>query len=210
MSNTPSDPPVNGKAARTYKRQTNAALRSREWLEEHEVKRLRGLAGKLGRHGHRDSTMILMAYRHGMRCTELVHLRWDQIDLNQETMLVRRVKGSTDSMHTMEADEIKALRKLGPERTGFVFRSELGGPLCERGFHRVVARAGHHAGIGFPVHPHMLRHSTGHSLINADVPIRVVQDWLGHVNINHTVAYTRLNPDRFRRQRIWSGRRTAS
>ena len=99
------------------------------------------------------------------------------------------------------------LRKLGPGRTGFVFQSELGGPLCERGFHRIVVRAGAASEIGFPVHPHMLRHACGHSLINADVPIRVVQDWLGHANINHTVAYAKLNPERFRRQCIWSGRR---
>ena len=205
--NDPADPAVNGTQPRSYRRQTNAKLRSREWLEEAEVKQLRAAAGKLGRHGHRDSTMIWLGYRHGLRCTELVHLRWDQLDLNEETMLARRVKGSNDSMHTLELDEVKMLRKLGPERTGFVFRSEQGGPLCERGFHRIVVRAGRHAGLEFPCHPHMLRHACGHSLINADVPIRVVQDWLGHTNINHTVAYSKLNPDRFRRERIWSGRR---
>ena len=205
--NEPDDSPVNGKASRRYRRQTNIELRSREWLEEHEIKLIRTAAGKVGRHGHRDSTMVLLGYRHGLRCTELVNLRWDQLDLNQETLVVRRCKGSHDSVHTLEPDEVKALRKLGSERAGYVFRSEQGGPLCERGFHKIVVRAGRHAGIEFPCHPHMLRHACGHSLINADVPIRVVQDWLGHANITHTVAYAKLSPERFRRERIWSRKR---
>ena len=140
----------NGKEPRAYRRQTNAKLRSREWLEEEEVKQLRTAAGKLGRHGHRDSTMIWIGYRHGLRCTELVNLRWDQLDLNEETMLARRVKGSIDSVHTLEPDEVKMLRKLGSERTGFVFRSEQGGPLCERGFHRIFAACGSPRGSRVP------------------------------------------------------------
>jgi site-specific recombinase XerD len=213
MPSAPKDKAVNGKAAMPYKRQTNAELRSREWLEEDEVKQLGKAAREVGRHGHRDATMILVGYRHGLRCTELVNLKWDQINLDQETCLVRRVKGSRDSMHTLERDEIKALRgigrfKLGADRHGYVFRTERGGPVSERSFHGIVARAGRLAGFSFPVHPHMLRHACGHSLINRDVPIRVVQDWLGHANINHTVAYAQLSPERFRRERIWSGTRS--
>ena len=199
----PEKPSVNGKA-RNHRRRSNRELRSREWLEEDEVKRMMKGAKTEGRHGHRDATMILVAYRHGLRASELVSLKWDQVDLDRESLYVRRCKGSRDSSHTLKHDEIAALRKLGPDRHGYVFRSERQGPLSVRGFGVIVARAGAEAGLGFTAHPHMLRHACGHSLINADVPIRVVQDWLGHVNIRHTVDYSVLSPERFRRERIWS------
>ena len=179
------------------KRKPNHELRVREWLEQAEITQIRKAASKVGRHGHRDATMILIAFRHGLRCTELVNLRWEQFNLNEATALINRVKGSKSSLHTLARDEIAALRKLGPSRRGYVFCSELGGPVCERIFHRIVTRAGETAGLDFPIHPHMLRHSCGHYLANEGHPTRIIQDWLGHVNIQHTVRYTELNSKKF-------------
>jgi integrase len=71
----------------------NEDVRGREYLTGEEVDRLRRAAAGLGRHGHRDTTMILVAFRHGLRVAELVALRWDQVDLTRKTIYVRRRKG---------------------------------------------------------------------------------------------------------------------
>jgi integrase len=189
---------------RTGKGKFNESRRGREWLEEDEVKRLRKAAASTGRHGHRDSAMILIAYRHGLRVSELCALRWDQVNLDEEEMYIRRLKQSKSGKHSMERDEVSALRKLGPDRKGTVFQSERGGPMDRSTFRRMIARAGELAGLGFPIHPHMLRHACGYSLGNAEVPTRMIQDWLGHKQIQHTVKYTELNPDRFRKAKLWS------
>jgi integrase len=182
-------------------RPKNATVRSREHLLKTEVDRLRTAAQRIGRHGLRDSTMILMAYRHGLRSAELVMLKWDQVDWDQRTMHVRRVKHGTPGTHPLGRDELAALRKLdeGRHKIGLIFRTEKCGPVSTRGWGMIVARAGLEAGIGFPVHPHMLRHGCGYYLANQGHDTRAIQAWLGHVNIQHTVEYTKLAPDRFKR-----------
>src|SRR5664280_2927348 len=95
----------------TPKRVPNADLRTREYLTESEVERLMNLA-KGNRWGHRDATMILVAYRHGLRVSELVDLRWDQVDFATATLHVRRVKQGTPSTHPILGDELRALRRL--------------------------------------------------------------------------------------------------
>jgi integrase len=72
-------------------RRPNAALRTREYLTEAEVERLL-VAAKGNRWAHRDATMILVAFRHGLRASELTDLRWDQVDFATATLHVRRVK----------------------------------------------------------------------------------------------------------------------
>ncbi len=179
-------------------RKTNDSTRVREWLYEPEVEQLRSAAARMGAWGHRNATMILIGFRHGLRVTELVELRWEQINLDQKTIYIRRLKKSKNSQHTMERDEVAALRKLGPERTGYVFLSERHDKLDRRTFLHIIAAAGILAKLPFTVHPHMLRHACGFCLTAAGHPTRVVQDWLGHRNIQHTVRYTELDPERFR------------
>jgi type 1 fimbriae regulatory protein FimB/type 1 fimbriae regulatory protein FimE len=79
-----------------------------------------------------------------------------------------------------------------------VFSMERGGPLTDSGVRKVIARAGEEAKLGFPVHPHMLRHACGYKLANDGHDTRAIQHYLGHRNIVHTVRYTNLAPDRFR------------
>jgi integrase len=101
-------------------------LRTREYLTEAEVERLINAATG-NRHGHRDATMILVAYRHGLRVSELVDLRWDQVDSRTATLHVRRVKQGTPSTHPIVGDELRALRRLQREqdpKSPFVFTSE--------------------------------------------------------------------------------------
>jgi type 1 fimbriae regulatory protein FimB/type 1 fimbriae regulatory protein FimE len=143
----------------TPTRPPNADLRTREYLTEAEVERLMAAARK-SRWGHRDTTMILVAYRHGFRPAELVDLRWDQIEFASGSLHVRRVKRGTPSTHPILGDELRALRRLQREqepKSPFVFTSERGSPFTTAGFARMVERAGVEARLGFKAHPHMLR-----------------------------------------------------
>ena len=158
-------------------------------------------AAKANRWGQRDATMILVAYRHGLRVSELVDLRWDQIDFDHANVHVRRVKKGTPSTHPIRGDELRALRKLLREqapRSPFVFTSERGSPFTTAGFARLVERAGEAGGFGYKVHPHMLRHACGFALANKGHDTRALKAYLGHKNIQHTVRYTELSPDRFK------------
>jgi type 1 fimbriae regulatory protein FimB/type 1 fimbriae regulatory protein FimE len=156
---------------------------------------------KRGRYGHRDATLILVSYRHGLRVSEAVDLRWEQVDLKAGLLHVRRLKGGTPSTHPLQGDELRALRQLRrewPDSGGYVFVTERGGPMTAAGARKLVAHIGEEAGMPFPVHPHMLRHAAGFALANAGHDTRALQHWLEHRNIQHTVRYTELSPARFR------------
>jgi site-specific recombinase XerD len=184
----------------TPKRRPNGDLRTREYLTEGEVERLMNAARK-NRWGHRDATMVLVAYRHGLRVSELTDLRWDQVDFRTANLHVRRVKQGTPSTHPILGDELRALRRLQREqatRTAYVFVSERGDPFTSAGFARMVERAGVEAKLAFKAHPHMLRHACGYALANKGHDTRALQAYLGHRNIQHTVRYTELSPTRFR------------
>jgi integrase len=182
------------------RRVPNADLRTREYLTEAEVERLMKAAGK-NRWGHRDATMILVAYRHGLRVSELVDLRWEQVDFRTGTLHVRRVKQGSPSSHPIVGDELRALKRLQREqepKSTFVFTSERGAPFSTAGFARMVERAGVEAKLPFKAHPHMLRHACGYALANKGHDTRALQAYLGHRNIQHTVRYTELTPTRFK------------
>jgi site-specific recombinase XerD len=187
------------------RRRPNAELRSREHLTPDEVERLIA-AAKECRWGHRDSTMLLVAYRHGMRVSELTDLRWDQIDFSTANLHVRRAKKGTPATHPILGDELRSLRRLQREqmpKSPFVFTSERGGPFTTAGFARIVSAAAQRAGLEIKAHPHMLRHACGFKLANDGHDTRALQAYLGHKNIQHTVCYTELSPTRFKD--FWRG-----
>ena len=188
-------PNVNGTVV-SKPRKTNAEQRPREFLKPEEVESLIK-AAKSSRCGDRDSLMIAMAYNHALRATELVSLEWDQIDLENGQIRVTRVKNSEEGMHFLAAKEISALKALRKLSTGrFVFLSEGRiNPISIRGFHKLVVLAGERAGFDFPIHPHMLRHAKGYQLANRNTDLRLIQTYLGHKAIQHTVRYTKLNPN---------------
>ena len=177
----------------------NKDVRRREYLTMKEVDRLMYSAKSVGRHGHRDATLILIGYRHALRVSELVSLRWDQVDLGQGHLHVVRRKNGVDCTHPLRGPEIRALRRLQRDYpdTPYVFVTERGGPLTDSTFRKLVARAGVKAKIKFPVHPHMLRHGCGFKLANDGQDTRAIQHYMGHRNIQHTVRYTELASDRF-------------
>jgi len=184
----------------TPERRPNADLRTREYLTEAEVERLTNAARK-NRWGHRDATMVLLAYRHGLRASELVDRGGEQVDFRMATLHVRRVKQGTPSSHPILGDELRALRRLQREqepKSPFVFTSERGAPFSTAGFARMIERAGVDAKLAFKAHPHMLRHACGYALANKGHDTRALQAYLGHRNIQHTVRYTELSPTRFK------------
>jgi type 1 fimbriae regulatory protein FimB/type 1 fimbriae regulatory protein FimE len=148
--------PVFGTVA-TPRRKTNAELRPRESLTEAEVERLRKTARAGNRNGHRDETMILVAFRHGLRASELVTLRWDAIDLEQGKLHCCRRKNGAASVHPLTGVELQALRRVRRES---------------------------------PQSPYVFA--------NDGRDTRAIQHYLGHRNIQHTVAYTALASDRFK------------
>ena len=184
-------------------RQTNDAYRVREHLTEGEMDKLLA-ALKQNRHGHRDWLIGLLIYRHGLRVSEACDLRWDDIDLAKRTIIVRRLKGSTDSSHYLERDELAGLKRLqrdqqaGGIKAAYVFVNERGQPFGRMGIARMIERAGEAAKLPFPVHVHMLRHSTGYALAGKGMDTRRLQHFLGHASITNTVRYTAMSPEPFK------------
>jgi len=185
------------------KKPRNIDIRPREYLTTHEVDQLIK-AAKQGRYGHRDATLILLMYRHGLRVSEAVSVRWDQVDLKQGLLTVTRVKNGQNGIHPLTGRELRALRQLkrNNSTSPFMFLSERGTPMTDRNLRTLVKNAGERAGMEFPVHPHQLRHGCGYKLINNGVDVRTVQQYLGHASINSTVIYTKLDSRRF--NGLWS------
>jgi integrase len=193
---------------RPPKRRFNAEVRAREYLTNTEVEQLIKAAGD-NRHGHRDATMILLAYRHGLRASELVALRWEQIDFAHGRIHINRAKNGSPSVHPLSGREMRALRRLRRDQrpeSPFIFTSERAAPFTPAGFRKMLARLGREAfarlgavaRFSFAVHPHMLRHACGFQLANKGIDTRALQAYLGHKNIQHTVKYTELSPHRFK------------
>jgi site-specific recombinase XerD len=181
-------------------RKANAKYRVREHLTEAEMGRLLD-ALKGNRHGHRDWLIGLLIYRHGLRVSEACDLRWDDGDLAKRTIIVRRLKGSDDSAHYLERDEVAGLKRLQREqepKASFVFVNERGQPFGRMGIARMIERAGEAAELPFPVHVHMLRHSTGYALAAKGMDMRRLQHFLGHASITNTVRYTAMSPEPFK------------
>jgi type 1 fimbriae regulatory protein FimB/type 1 fimbriae regulatory protein FimE len=184
-------------------RRRNADVRPREHLTEPEVDLLMKAARADGRrHGHRDATMILLAFRHALRVSELCRLRWDDVDLKTANLHVRRLKGSIDGAHPLEGDEVRALRRLRTEKPDdvFMFTSERGGPMSPAGFRKLLARLGASIAplVDLKVHPHALRHATGYALVNKGIDTRTLQGFMGHAQITNTVRYTALDANRYK------------
>jgi type 1 fimbriae regulatory protein FimB/type 1 fimbriae regulatory protein FimE len=181
-------------------RLTNTEYRSREYLTEREVEALREAALQTGRHGQRDATLILLAYRHGLRVTELVNLRWEQLDFEQGLIHINRIKRGTASVHPLgkaEIDALQQLRSIYPF-IAQVFTGERKTKLSADVLRKIITRAGRVAELPFTVHPHMLRHACGYKLAQDGQDTRAIQHYLGHKNIQHTVRYTQLSSERFK------------
>lgn len=145
--------------------------------------------------------MILLAYRHGLRASELVGLQRSDFDLRAQTIYCRRVKNGRQSVHPMKSDEVAAVERVLREHKWqsrkYVFGSDRSEKMSRSAFWRVVSRAGERAGLPFKVYSHQLRHACGQYLSNKGCELRLIQEYLGHNYFNNTIRYTRLNQARF-------------
>jgi type 1 fimbriae regulatory protein FimB len=155
------------------------------------------------RHGIRNFCLMLTAYQHRLRVSELVDIRLKDLDLETGRLFVRQIKGSLSTHQPIERDELRMIRAWLRERenypnanSNYLFLSERG-PMTRQSINYLVEQTGIRAKLDFKVNPHMLRHSTGYYLANKGCDTRLIQDYLGHRNITHTVRYTRTAAHRF-------------
>jgi site-specific recombinase XerD len=174
--------------------------RLRDYLTRDEVASLLRAAKKSPRHGTRNYAMILIAYRHGLRASELVNLRVSDLDLHAGTIYCRRAKGSRSSVHPMKPDEVLALENVlargALPASNHVFHSERSEKMSRSAFWRTVSKAGARAGLPVKAYAHQLRHACGYYLANKGCDLRLIQDYLGHKQIQNTVRYTALRGTR--------------
>ena len=168
--------------------------RLRDYLTRDEVAALLRAAKKSPRYGARNHAMILLAYRHGLRASELVNLRVSDLDLARGTIYCRRAKNSRSSLHPMKPDEVAALEQLlarrEPPASDYVFQSERAERMSRSAFWRIVSNAGARAGLPVKTYAHLLRHSCGYFLANKGCDLRLIQDYLGHKQIHYVPRRT--------------------
>ncbi len=177
-----------------------ATGRDREHLNQGEVDKLLAAAKSTARNAHRNYCIVLTGYRHGLRVSEIAALKWSNIDFDRGTIYMNRLKGSISGTHPLQGDELRALRRLRREYpdTPYLFSGQDGSPMAATAISRMVKRLGTGCElVGFPIHAHMLRHTCGYLMIEKGYDSRLVQDWLGHANIQNTVRYTALSARKF-------------
>lgn len=144
----------------------------------------------------RDKAMFLIAYRHGLRASEIGLLRVSDIDFKKMRLMIHRLKGSLPGEHPLQPDEVKAIKNYLRRRASelpVLFPSRRNLPISRIMLHVLMKRYGAAAAIPpDKQHFHVLKHSIATHLLDAGADIRFVQDWLGHSNIQNTVIYAAL------------------
>lgn len=181
-------------------------MSDRKHLTALEVDRLLA-AAKGSRHEARDRCLLLLMFRHGLRVSEACGLRLSHVDAESRVLHVARLKKGLSTTHPLRADELRAIKawlkereRMQPEADAF-FISERCRALSRKTAWLAVKTYGELAGLSLPAHPHMLRHACGYALADQGADTRLIQDYLGHRNIQHTVRYTATNPARF--EKLW-------
>jgi type 1 fimbriae regulatory protein FimB len=179
----------------------DAHERTRDYLSEEEFAVL--LQGTpRSRYRWRNAAMLMLTFYHGLRVTELCRLKRQDVDLTHGRIWIQRIKGSLSTEQPLQADELRTLKRYltqrGHAQLPWLFLNERGDQFTRSSINYLVGITGVRAGLQFHVHPHMLRHGCGYALANAGHDTRSLQAYLGHKNIQHTVRYTELAPDRFK------------
>lgn len=173
----------------------------RKHLTPREVEKLIAEAGK-SRYAERNVCLLTLAYLHGLRISEALNLKLQDVDLEDATLYVSRLKGSLSTNHPIKPSESlvieRWLESRGTPPVDWLFVSERGTRPHRSVVWRQIRAWGEQAGILIPVHPHMLRHACGYALANRGADTRLIQDYLGHRNIQCTVRYTATNSERFK------------
>jgi len=178
-------------------------MSERQHLTKAEVDRM--LAATKGqRHAARDRCMLLLMYRHGLRVSEACKMPLGAVSLEDGHIYCGRLKKGLSTTQPLREDETRVLRAWLKERERYkgaecqaLFLSERGTGLGRQQVYNLVKRYGELVGLDIEAHPHMLRHGCGYALADQGADTRLIQDYLGHKNIQHTVRYTAANSARF-------------
>ncbi|HBR7214914.1 TPA: tyrosine-type recombinase/integrase [Klebsiella aerogenes] len=189
----------------------NSDIKKRNFLTQNEIESLLNAANS-GPHAARNYCLTLLCFIHGFRASEICRLRISDIDLRSKCIYIHRLKKGFSTTHPLLNKGIQALKRWldirdeYPQSTSeWLFLSRKGNPLSRQQFYQIISASGDQAGLPLEIHPHMLRHSCGFALANMGIDTRLIQDYLGHRNIRHTVWYTASNAGRF--YGIWDNSR---
>jgi type 1 fimbriae regulatory protein FimB len=178
----------------------------RKHLTGREVERLIE-ATKGSRNEARDRCLLLLMFRHGLRVSEACQMKLDQVDTESRVLHVARLKAGLSTTQPLRADELRAIgawlkdrARMKPTGRAF-FVSEQRKPLHRSTVNLMMQTYSKAASLPLLAHPHMLRHACGFALADQGADTRLIQDYLGHRNIQHTVRYTATNPARF--EKLW-------
>ncbi|MGR7562582.1 tyrosine-type DNA invertase [Klebsiella aerogenes] len=181
----------------------NSDIKKRNFLTQNEIESLLNAANS-GPHAARNYCLTLLCFIHGFRASEICRLRISDIDLRSKCIYIHRLKKGFSTTHPLLNKEVLALKRWldirdeYPQSTSeWLFLSRKGNPLSRQQFYQIISASGDQAGLPLEIHPHMLRHSCGFALANMGIDTRLIQDYLGHRNIRHTVWYTASNAGRF-------------
>ena len=183
-----------------------AEISDRKHLTSREVERL--IEATKGRRNEiRDRCLLLLMFRHGLRVSEACGMQLDQVDTESRVLHVARLKGGLSTTHPLRGDELRAISAWLKERARMkpagkaFFVSEQRKPLHRSTVNLLLITYSRAASLPLLAHPHMLRHACGFALADQGADTRLIQDYLGHRNIQHTVKYTAANPARF--EKLW-------
>lgn len=178
---------------------------TRKYLTQDEVYRLMDAAQSMS-FPERNRCLIMMAFIHGFRASDLLDLRLSDIDASGKQLNIRRIKNGFSTTHPLLPDEYNLIKLWLKQRKliengvegDWLFLSRKRRPISRQHFFSIIREAGKRAGLAVKAHPHMLRHACGFALADNGVDTRLLQDYLGHRNIQHTVRYTASNAARFK------------
>ncbi len=178
--------------------------RARKHLKAHEIDRLLAAAKdeQVTRNPARNYAMLLLMFRHGLRVSELCGLKVSDVDFDEGTVSIRRLKHGVSGIHPLfkgETQTIKAWLALRADTdSNALFVSEQGKPFTRAAINLIITKIAKAANLDhLSIHPHMLRHSAGYSAVNKGADIRVIQRFLGHRNIQSTAIYTEVDHVQF-------------
>lgn len=180
-------------------------MEQRKFLTKDEVSSMLSVAIKNDRHGVRNHCMIFLAFSHGFRISELLALKTSDININAGQIYIRRIKNGFSTIHPFGSHEKSIIQNWMNTRESYpsaknsdrMFLSEYGTTLSRKQAWFIIKKCGQLSSINISAHPHMLRHACGYTLANEGADTRLIQDYLGHRNIRHTVHYTAGNAERF-------------
>lgn len=180
-------------------RRPNDEKRGRKYLVRAEIEAMYSTLPKWSRTYHRDQLFIRMSWRHAYRLGEALDARWTDIDYEGATIMIRREKGSLSGQHDLDNWELRKLkewqRKQEPKSIYIFSACGKSNAVYMRAAQQLIENAGKRAGLAFPVHHHMLRHSCAVYLLSQQVDVLSVRNWLGHKDISKTLMYCTLMPD---------------